>query len=215
VYLKKETGVAKDICTWVESKRADAVLISTRGRSKLEAFFMGQVAAKLLDHCRTCPVWIVEGTVTTKNVLIAMDSSQNAIRAVDHAGFMLGGTDCKITLFHSMRNLRRFVPREVLEEAPELEQLWKSKAGQEIAPYMKKAKEMLVEAGVTEAQITTKVVDGSRSAAADILDEARSNGYGTVVLGRRGLTGAKEFFMGSVSNKVLQNISRIAAWVVL
>jgi nucleotide-binding universal stress UspA family protein len=215
VYRKKDTGVAQDICTWVESKRADAVLIATRGRSRLEAFFMGEVSGKLLEYCRVCPVWIVDGAVTSSRVLISIDSSENALRAVDHAGFMLSGTDCQVTIFHTMRHLRRYVPLEVLEEAPELEELWKSKAGQEIEPYMKQAKEMLLEAGLSENQISTKIVDGSRSAASDILEEARSKGCGTIVLGRRGLSGVKEFFMGSVTSKVLQDSAGLAVWIVL
>ncbi len=215
VFRKKDMGIAQDICAWVESKRADAVLITTRGRSRLETFFMGEVSGKLLEYCRVCPVWILEGTVTSNKILIAIDSSENALRAADHAGFMISGTDCAVTLFHTMRNLNRFVPLEVLEEAPELEQLWKSKAGQEIEPYMKKAKEMLLEAGLNETQISTKIVDGSRNAASDLLEEARSNGYGTIVLGRRGLSGFKEFFMGSVTSKVLQNSAGLAVWVVV
>jgi nucleotide-binding universal stress UspA family protein len=215
VARKKDQGIAQDICNWVESKRADAVLMTTRGRSKLEAFFMGEVASKLLEYCRVCPVWIVEGAVTSNRVLIAIDNSENALRAVDHAGFMLSGTDNPVTLFHTMRHLRRFVPQEVLDEAPELEELWKTKAGQEIEPFMKKAKEVLLQAGLNESQINTKVVDGSRSPASDILDEARSNGYGTIVMGRRGITGVKEFFMGSVSSKVLRSSTGMATWIVL
>lgn len=215
IYRKKEVDIARDICNWAENKRADAVLITTRGRSRLEAFFMGEISSKLLDYCRVCPVWIVEGKVTSNRVLIAVDSSENALRAVDHAGFMLGGTDCQITLFHTMRNLRRFVPQEVLDEAPELEELWKSKAGEEIASHMKKAKKMLLEAGLREEQISTKVVDGSRSPANDILEEARGNGYGTIIMGRRGISAVQEFFMGSVTSKVLQNCIGMAAWIVL
>jgi nucleotide-binding universal stress UspA family protein len=215
VSRKKDRGIAQDICNWVESKRADAVLMTTRGRSRLEAFFMGEVSSKLLEYCRVCPVWIVEGTVTSKRVLIAIDNSENALRAVDHAGFMLSGTDCPVTIFHSMRHLRRFVPQEVLDEAPELEELWKTKAGQAIEPFMTKAKEMLVKAGVSESQISKKVVDGSRSAASDILEEARNNEYGTIVMGRRGISGVQEFFMGSVSSKVLQSSTGMAIWIVL
>lgn len=215
VYRKKDMSIAQDICNWAEAKRADAVLVTTRGRSRLEAFFMGEVSAKLLDYCRVCPVWIVDGAVASNRVLIAVDSSENALRAVDHAGFMLAGTHCQIKLFHTMRHLRRFVPQEVLEDAPELEELWKSKAGQEIGPYMQKAKEMLLEAGFSEAHIATKVVDGSRSAASDILDEAQADGYGTIVMGRRGLSGVQEFFMGSVSSKVLQGATGMATWIVL
>jgi nucleotide-binding universal stress UspA family protein len=215
VYKKKRSGIAQDICQWVESKRADAVLVSSRGRTRLEAFFMGEVSSKLLEYCRVCPVWIVQGQVKSKRVLIAIDSSENAIRAVDHAGFMLSGTDCPVTIFHTMRHLRRFVPQEVLDEAPELEELWKTKAGKEIEPFMKRAEEMLVEAGVSESQISQKIVDGSRSAANDILEEARNNQYGTIVMGRRGISGVQEFFMGSVSSKVLQNSTGMAVWIVL
>ena len=123
IFQKKDKGIAQDICTWAESKRADAVVITTRGRSRLETFFMGEVSGKLLEYCRVCPVWIIEGAITSNRVLIAIDSSENALRAVDHAGFMLSGTKCQVTLLHTMRHLRRFVPLEVLEEAPELEEL--------------------------------------------------------------------------------------------
>jgi nucleotide-binding universal stress UspA family protein len=214
VHRKKQIGVARDICNFAGERRADGVLISAKGRSRLEAFFSGEVANKMLEYCQVCPVWIVEGTVRSKKVLIAMDSSQNALRAVGHAAFMLSGTDCEVTLFHSKRHLRRFVPQEIIEAAPELEELWKNKAGEQIAPYIKKAKEMLLETGIGEAQLKTKVVDGSRDAASDILKEARSGDYGTIILGRRGRSGVKEFFMGSVTSKVFQDCAGMAVWIV-
>ena len=112
VHRKKKIGIARDICSFAAHKRADSVLISAKGRSKLEVCFSGGVANRMLEYCRVCPVWIVEGTVKSQKVLIAMDSSENALRAVDHAAFMLSGTDCQVTLFHSKRHLRRFVPRD-------------------------------------------------------------------------------------------------------
>jgi nucleotide-binding universal stress UspA family protein len=214
LHRKKQMGIARDICNLAADKRADSVLISAKGRSKLEGFFSGGVANRILEYCRLCPVWIVEGTVRSQKVLIAMDSSENALRAVDHAGFMLSGTDCQVTLFHSKRHLRRFVPQEIIEAAPELEELWTNKAGEQIAPYMKKAKDILLEAGIPEVQLKTKVVDGTRDAASDILKEAKSNNCGTLVLGRQGHSGVKEFFMGSVTSKVLQDCTGRAVWLV-
>ena len=143
-----------------------------------------------------------------------MDSSENALRAVDHAAFMLSGTDCQVTLFHSIRHLRRFVIMELLKGAEELQELWKTKAEEQIAPYMEKAREILLEAGLTEDQIGTKVVDGSRSATDDILKEARSNGYGTIVLGRHGQSMIKEFGPGSVTSKILHHSVGLAIWIV-
>ena len=214
VYRKKQIGIARDICTFAEDKGADALLITRRGRSRLEAFFSGEISSKIVAYCHACPVWVVEGGVASQKVLIGMDTSENSLRAVNHAGLMLSGTQCKITLFHSKRHLRRFVPQEVIEAAPELEELWRNKAGEQIGPQMKKAKEMLLEAGLSEDQITTKIVDGSRSAASDILKESRSNSFGTIVLGRKGHSSVKEYFMGSTSSKVLQDSDGLAVWVV-
>jgi len=214
VYRKKQIGIAQDICNFAGDKGADALLVTRRGRSRLDAFLSGEISSKILDYCLTCPVWVVEGGVQSKQVLIAMDSSENGIRAADHAGFMLAGTDCQVTLFHSKRHLRRFVPQEVIEAAPELEELWRNKAGEQIGPFIEKGKDLLIQAGLREEQIRTKVVDGSRSAAADILKETRSNNFGTIVLGRKGHSSVKEYLMGSTTSKVLQDSGDLAVWVV-
>jgi len=214
LYRKKEKDIALDACRWSQNKKADAILMSRHGRTSLEDFFMGEISNKVVEHCQFCPVWIVDGVIDTVKVLLCIDNSENALRAVDHAGFMLSGTDCRITLFHSMRHLRRFLPLEALEDPSGLDNLWKEKAGKQIAPYMIKARETLLNAGLSDDQIATKVVDGTRSPADDILKEARDNDFGTIVLGRRGLSGFKEFFMGSVTSKVMCRSLGLATWIV-
>ena len=92
--------------------------------------------------------------------------------------------------------------------------MWQSAAGREIAPYMQKAKEMLVKAGLDESQISSRIVDGGRSAAVDILDAARKFGCGTIVMGRRGSSNVKDYTMGSVPRKVLQDCKDVALWLV-
>ena len=214
VFRKKEKGIARDICRFSQNKQADAVLITRRGRTKFEDFFMGEISSNLVEYCRTSPVWIIDGPPPETKALVCVDSSENALRAVDHAGFMLSGTECRITLFHTMRHLRRFVPLEALEAAPDLEKLWKKKEGQQLAPYMEKARNILLNAGLPEDRINTKIVEGSRSPADDILKEARDNNYGTIVLGRRGLTAVKGFFMGSVTSKILNRAVGLATWII-
>jgi len=211
---KRGITVTQDICNWASVKQVDTILLTKRGKTEIKSFFMGEVSTRLVEYRRNNPLWILEGGINSKNVLVCVDNSENALRAVDHAGFMLSGTDCHITLFHTMRHLSRFVPMQVLEEAEDLEQLWRNKAGKEIAPYIKKAGEILLKAGLSEEQITTKVTEGSRSAADDILKEAQNNDHGTIVLGRRGLSGVKEFFMGSVTTSVLNRAVSLAIWIV-
>jgi len=214
VSRKKQIGISQDICVFAESTRVDAVLVTRRTQTDLETFFLGRVTDRLVEQCRNAPVWIVGGHVESKKVLICVDRSENSLRAVDHAGFMLAGTDCRITLFNAMRDLKRIVPQEVVEEAPDLEKLWKQKASQETAEYMKRAEALLLEAGIPKDQISQRIVHGSRSPADDILKEAKKKGYGTIVMGRRGISGFKEFVFGSVTKRILNQAAGFVVWIV-
>jgi nucleotide-binding universal stress UspA family protein len=214
VYQKMEITAARDIVNRVNFQHTDAVLLTRRGRSNLEALFMGSVTRRLLEYHTLCPVWILDGLIRSKKVLLCVDGSENAFRAVDHAGFMLSGTDCPITIFHTLPHLRRYVPKEALVGALDLEEFWKEKAGRQISPNIKKARKMLLDAGLDRKQIATKIADGSRGAAYDILKEAKDHDYGTIILGRRGISTLKEFFMGSVTREILHGSFGLAVWIV-
>jgi nucleotide-binding universal stress UspA family protein len=60
----------------------------------------------------------------------------------------------------------------------------------------------LLESGFKKELISIKIENKKNSVAKDIVEEARS-GYDLVVLGRRGLSGIKDYFLGSISQKVL------------
>ncbi|GAF83586.1 unnamed protein product, partial [marine sediment metagenome] len=78
---------------------------------------------------------------------------------------------------------------------------------------LKKAKEILQKAGFDEKNITIKLSNRKKGVARDIIDEAHS-GYDTVVMGKRGLSGIKEFFLGSVSQKVLHGAKDLSVLLV-
>jgi nucleotide-binding universal stress UspA family protein len=211
----KGISTAKDICRWANAKQADAILLTKRGSTDFGTFVLGGVSRKLVEYCVNRPVWIVGGNVHSNKVLVCVDSSENALRAVDHTRFMLSGTVCSLTIFHSARHLKHYLPEEVLEGAEELQKLWKDEEGEQIARFVERARSMHMDSGFTEEQIAVKLVDGSRSAADDILREALDGRYGTIVLGRRGQSGLKEFIFGSVTGKILQHHSPdLAIWIV-
>ena len=214
IHRKKEIGIARDICHWADYEHVDAIMISTRGRTRLQSFFMGEVSRRVLEYRPQTPTWMLEPVVRKRGVLIAVDSSENALRAVDHAGFMLAGTDCPVTLFHVRRQLQSFVPKEILQESPDLEDLWKDTEEQQISPYIQKAKEKLLKHGLSEDQITVKLWSSRGNVSADIRKAAKDYDCGTIVLGRCGLTGVKELIMGSVTRKILESFSGIAVWIV-
>ena len=60
---------------------------------------------------------------------------------------------------------------EIIEDAEELQKLWKNKAAEQIAPNMEKAQERLLNAGLAKEQVAMKVVHASQSAADEILKE--------------------------------------------
>jgi len=214
VFRNIEVGVARDIVNWSEKYRADAVILSTRGRSKLVTYFLGEIANRVLEYSRICPVWMVKGSIKNRHALIAIDNSKNALRAVEHAGFMLSGTNAMVTIFHAKRELSRFIPEALAEEFPEFQKHWLRKAGQEIAPFMQKAKDMLLAAGLRDEQITTKVTDASRSAAVHILEEAQRAAAGSIFLGLHGYSGVKAYTMGGVTRKVLNHAADTAVCIV-
>lgn len=214
VFQKIDVGIARDIVHWSEKNKADALIITTRGRSRLETFFMGEIATKVLDYCRVCPVWMLKGSIKHKHVLVAVDNSTNAMRAAAHAGMMLSGTDVNVTVFHSKRDVKRFVPYAVLNEFPEVQKYWRHKAGEVIAPFMEKARDNLIAAGIDSDHISVKAVDGSRQPAADILAEAHNCKAGTIFMGLRGYSAVADFKMGSVTRKVLNQTRDMAVSVV-
>jgi nucleotide-binding universal stress UspA family protein len=78
---------------------------------------------------------------------------------------------------------------------------------------MEDAINILIDAGFDRQHIALKVEVKKKGAARDIVREARS-GYDVIVLGRRGISGIKEFILGSVSQKVFQLAKDLSVLVV-
>jgi nucleotide-binding universal stress UspA family protein len=57
------------------------------------------------------------------------------------------------------------------------------------------------------------MVNRKKGIARDIINEAHA-GYDTVVMGKKGLSGIKEFFLGSVSQKVLHGAEDLSVLLV-
>ena len=66
-----------------------------------------------------------------------------------------------------------------------------------------RAKEILVGAGWDGQRVQIKIEPKHKSVAQDIVRAAEQT-QSLIVLGKRGLTGLREFFMGSTSQKVIQ-----------
>ena len=144
-----------------------------------------------------------------KMIVVPIDDSENVYRTLDFVNLCFGPNHpLKIILLYVLPRLPAGLIEESRQSGETLKQL-KNLEGRntEIA-------ERLLAAGLKAEQITTKVADGSRSAAVDILEEAGGMDAGTIFLGLHGYSSVKEYTMGSVTRKVLNQAEDMAVCLV-
>ena len=195
---ERQVGIARDIIH--ESQREyNAVILGRWGMSLLKDFLWGSIAEKIIGSLIHLPLCVVGGTPDVGKILVGLDPSEGAMKAVDYLGSILDGTDLEITLFHAVRAL----DEEMFHDAQE-----------SMESVFAEASTRLEKAGLSRGQITTRLAKGVRSRAGAIIEEALKGGYGTIVVGRRGISYVEEFSMGRVSNKIIHLAKELAVWVV-
>jgi nucleotide-binding universal stress UspA family protein len=215
---EKEVGIARDILHEAQ-RNYDAVVVGRWGVSKLKDLVWGSIANKLVGHLGDCPLCVVGDTPQTGKILVALDTSEEAMRTVDFVGAMVNGAAWEVTLFHVIRGFDLRFQRydgsfPLAKEWEEEIRKQLSKAERSTEAVFQEATERLKKAGVETDRISTKIVTGLTSRAKAIVDEASKGGYDTIVVGRRGLSRVEAFIMGRVSNKVVQLAKDMAVWVV-
>jgi nucleotide-binding universal stress UspA family protein len=194
---ERQVGIARDII--YESERDyEAVVLGRWGMSLLKDFLWGSIADKLLGRLTHVPLCVVGGTPHVGKILVALDASKGAMRAVDYVGTMVSA-DLEVTLFHAVRALGE----EIFHKAEE-----------SMESVFEEATSRLEKAGFGRNQIATRMATGVLSRAGAIIQDALKGGYGTIVVGRRGLSYVEEFSMGRVSNKIIHMAQKLAVWVV-
>ena len=158
------------------------------------------------------------GRAVEKKIFVAMDESANALRAAQFVAQSFT-PDHQVVLFHVVMD----TPAVCNMNSPELTPLFlqqqinlcsiEEKKKELVSKAMTEAKRLLTQAGFPQKNITLKMEKLKRGVARDIIAEAKT-GYHAVVMGRRGLSGVAEFFMGSVSQKVLHGTKDLSVILV-
>lgn len=154
----------------------------------------------------------------TQAVLIAVDDSENALRAVAYVARNFT-PDQHVTLFNVLVDSAAICKME----SPELTPLFKSqqthfcaledKKRELVSAALEKGEKILLDAGFRQDHIHLKQEPKKAGVARDILAEA-GEGYDLVVVGRRGLSGVKEFFLGSTSQKIFNGARDVSVLIV-
>lgn len=151
------------------------------------------------------------GNVEDK-VLIAIDLSENSLKAVDYVGRMLR---CHVTADITLLTvIKEPSPDIIPDEGERRTQVEEARRG--TLDLMEKAGFRLTGSGIPENHIHLKiqVCQKPMSISDLILHEQQNGGYGTLVVGRRGVSKREEFLFGSVSSKVVRDAKHCAVWVI-
>jgi nucleotide-binding universal stress UspA family protein len=146
-----------------------------------------------------------------RHILIAVDESENAKRAVQYVADLLGGIPgFRVALVSIIPE-----PTEDVFAADEDRQDWIRKYRSRVIVAFEDYRGLLLQAGFEKGQIEV-VIDNMYcpSVAECIIYEQKKLGCSTIVLGRKGVSKREEILFGSTSNKILHEAKDCAVWVI-
>jgi len=211
----RKIGIARDIVK--ESHNGyDAVVIGRKGHHLIKGLVLGSVANKLIERLRHVTLWMVGGNPSPDKLLVGLDTSEGAMRAVDHVVATRNGYDRRqIYLMHAIRSWKTISPTILGQPDQERVAALLAEAETSIQTVFQEATRRLEKAGYKSNRIHTEIISGVESRAMAMIQYARQNEIGTLVMGRRGLSRVEDFIMGRVGHKIVNTVRNRAVWIVV
>lgn len=206
----RKQGIARDIVKEARNGYA-AIMIRRRGSGAIRAMVLGSVATKLIESITFAPLLIMGQQRATGRILIAMDSSDGAMRALDFVADHLGGYDYDVHLLHVIRGNGEITTKHPNLTTP---QECRQIALDTMQTVFNEARKRLVEGGFSNNQISEEIKTNIYSRAAAIVKVAKEGGFETIVVGRRGVSRPRSFVIGRVSNKAIHMARRLGVWII-
>lgn len=153
-------------------------------------------------------------------MLIAIDNSEYAKKVVNYVASAVKPT-VKITLFSilpkissNLEKMEKELQQPLFSEKV-IELRWMiDEEKKKAKSRMEECRTILENSGFPDNNLEVKMIHKVVGIARDIIAEAEKGNYDTIVVGRRGLSAAASFVLGSVSNKIVQNIKDCTVWIV-
>ena len=206
----RKKGIARDIIKEAQNGYS-AVVTRRRGTTALRGVMLGSVATKLVAKIVLIPLILVGKKPPGNKILMGFDGSQDAMKAINFVGSVLADFDYEVELLHVIRGSEN----PLLEMSPTASsKAFTRAAKKEMTSLFYLATKKLNSAGFKSKSISTKIIIGKSSRAKAIADEARQYGFGTIVMGRKGRSRVREFFIGRVTNKVIHLARDRSVWII-
>jgi nucleotide-binding universal stress UspA family protein len=190
VEIKSELVRAEDpaekILQMVKESEYDLLIIGNISDTQAERFSLGSIAEKISLYTE-CPVLIAKRKTKFKRLLVAVDGSEKADKALEYAIQLCRHFKARMTLLHVEKSeLFRLEPKVTKQVGEEILGVAASK--------------------VKDVTCDTRLEFGNP--ARTILKVAKHENFDLIVLGSRGMSSVKRFLLGSVSADVSMHAQR-------
>ena len=131
------------------------------------------------------------------SIIVGTDGSSTAAAAVEQAINLAAKVRARLLIVSAYEPISELRLREELRSAPSDAQ-WVVSPREDVLAVLERSHQLAQEGGVEDVETFARQGD----AADAIIDIAEEQGCDLIVVGNRGMTGAKRFLLGSVPNKI-------------
>jgi nucleotide-binding universal stress UspA family protein len=131
------------------------------------------------------------------SIVVGTDGSETAKKAVTEAADLASQVGAAMDIVSAYAPVSNQRLREEAKQAPDDVQ-WMVNAREDVDSRLDEAKEIAAKAGVDKVNLHAREGDPADA----ILDVAEEQKADLIVVGNKGMSGAKRFLLGSVPNKV-------------
>ncbi|MBW2368632.1 MAG: universal stress protein [Deltaproteobacteria bacterium] len=149
--------------------------------------------------------------IFNKNILLAVDESENARRAVIYVGqFLAGKKGFKVLILHVIRQ-----PEEDYFPTVKDKDEWLKKSKLNADKLLEEYRQILIKADFDPEDVSVRsTLRYCPSLAECIIAERDETEYSTLVVGRQGISRSEEFLFGSISSRIVNHARNCTVWVV-
>lgn len=184
--LFRSEDPADKILRMIRESEYDLLVVGNISDTKAERYYLGNVAEKISLYAK-CPVLVAKRKTKINKLLVAIDGSKQASKALEYAIQLCQHFKAKMTLLHVEQDeLSRLEPTVIRQVGEEI-----------LAEAASRAKDVVCD---------TRLEFGNP--ARTILKVTKQEDYDLVVLGSRGVSSVKRFLLGSVSADVSMHAQR-------
>lgn len=196
-----EGDAASTIVDTAESESVDLIVMSTHGWSGAEKWLLGSVTERVL-HGAACPVFVVRSPQSVSRVLVTLDGSLRAEKAVEPGLTVADNLDARATLLIVNEPMTLGRKPKLQAEMPYSEEAEHVKGQRwvEAERYLKTIADRYQE---MQGRIAVEVIDGP--AVEKILEFVDLHGIDLIVMSTHGRTGLRRWLYGSVTAKVMRS----------